>query len=60
MNEYEKPKRVQPGGTASRVVRGGSWISPHDGARAGYRGHNHPDFRYVNIGFRLVCAAPIR
>ena len=34
LNEYDKPDRVQPGGEESRVLRGGSWFSSLDFARA--------------------------
>ena len=37
--------------TARRVVRGGSWNNNQT---------NAPDNRNNNIGFRLVCASPIR
>ncbi len=59
LNEYAKPKRVQAGGTESRVLRGGSWNGSQDNARAGSRGSSPPDFRYYNIGFRVVCSSPI-
>ncbi len=46
--------------TARRVVRGGSWNNNQTNARAAYRNDNAPDNRNNNIGFRLVCASPIR
>ncbi|WP_156427941.1 SUMF1/EgtB/PvdO family nonheme iron enzyme, partial [Thiohalocapsa sp. ML1] len=60
LNEHEKPKRVQPGGTASRVVRGGGWDDDPRGARADGRDDSLPVLRYPYVGFRVVCAAPIR
>jgi formylglycine-generating enzyme required for sulfatase activity len=59
LNEHAEPNRVQPGGPASRVVRGGSWVDLHGSARADRRGHYFPHLRYDNIGFRVVCAAHI-
>ena len=58
LNEYEKPDRVQPGGETSRVLRGGSWFSIRDYARAGYRDLSHPGVRYSYFGFRVVCSSP--
>lgn len=37
-----------------RVYRGGSWYSSARYCRAAYRGKEAPDFKYYNIGFRLV------
>ena len=37
-----------------RVLRGGSWYSDQDDARASYRGSDSPGIRDFNIGFRLV------
>ena len=59
-NEYEKPERTQPGGTESRVLRGGSWYFIREYARAGYRYYSHPGDRISNLGFRVVCSSPIR
>jgi formylglycine-generating enzyme required for sulfatase activity len=60
LNEYEKPKRVPPGGTASRVVRGGSWVFDHNVARAVSRIEDLPGYRLDDLGFRVVRATPIR
>jgi len=46
--------------TESRVLRGGSWINNQDNARADNRNDNHPNNRNDNIGFRVLCGAPIR
>jgi formylglycine-generating enzyme required for sulfatase activity len=58
LNEYEKPKRTQPGGTASRVLRGGSWHDDPDDVRAVVRSYDRPDIRSYDIGFRVVCSSP--
>jgi formylglycine-generating enzyme required for sulfatase activity len=60
LNEYGNPERVGPGGTAPRVVRGGSWLDAQDGARAGYRNDWPPYYRSDASGFRVLCASPIR
>jgi formylglycine-generating enzyme required for sulfatase activity len=41
----------------ARVVRGGSWLNHHRGARCANRNRRHPDDRNVNLGFR-VCVCP--
>lgn len=38
-----------------RVLRGGSWYNNPYLLRASARLTNEPDFRYLNLGFRLVC-----
>jgi formylglycine-generating enzyme required for sulfatase activity len=57
LNEYsnplEDPTRIELGGNAMRLVRGGSWGSFQDSARAAYRGYRHPADRLG--GFRVVC-----
>ena len=60
LNEYEKPKRTQPGGRESRVLRGGSWSGPQENARASFRDHYLPGYRGYYVGFRVVCSSPIR
>ncbi|MBF0284075.1 MAG: formylglycine-generating enzyme family protein, partial [Magnetococcales bacterium] len=57
---YTHPEATRPNplcahGTGYRVRRGGSWSYPPTYLRSAYRGRNHPDSRYVDIGFRLVC-----
>jgi Sulfatase-modifying factor enzyme 1 len=59
LNEYGKPKRIQPGGTESRVLRGGSWFNDREYARAAFRFHLHPGSRGFSIGLRVVCSSPI-
>jgi hypothetical protein len=39
-----------------RILRGGSWFFYPRFCRSAYRFFNFPDFRYKNIGFRVVCA----
>jgi len=39
---------------ASRVVRGGGWVSIARYVRAAYRGWDHPADRYGNLGLRLA------
>ncbi len=41
-------------GRTGRVRRGGSWSSEAVHCRAAYRRRNSPDYRYHNVGFRLV------
>jgi hypothetical protein len=60
LNEYGKPSRTQARGGESRVLRGGSWYSGRDSARAGSRGLPRPGARSGNFGFRVVCSSPIR
>ncbi len=59
LNEHENPKQTGLSGDARRVVRGGSWHHDPGLARAAYRGLNGPGYRLGEIGFRLVCLAPI-
>jgi formylglycine-generating enzyme required for sulfatase activity len=59
-NQYEDPRRSEPGGEESRVLRGGSWSYRRVYARADYRNYNHPDYRYYYVGFRVVYSSPIR
>jgi len=46
------------GDAARRVVRGGSWNFDQDFARAAWRGNDHPGYRYVGLGCRLVRRPP--
>jgi formylglycine-generating enzyme required for sulfatase activity len=59
LNEYENPQRQGLGGDARRVVRGGSWDYARGYARCAYRGVSSPGDRFINLGLRLVCVAPI-
>ncbi len=40
-----------------RVVRGGAWHDTAIGARAAYRDHRHPDYRYDDLGARVVVGS---
>ncbi len=59
LNEYEHPERTDIGGTARRVLRGGSFDYDQDYARAAARLGNVPGFRYYRYGARYVVAAPV-
>jgi len=59
LNEYDQPERRGTEGDARRVARGGSWDDSQDGARAACRSYSRPADRGFNLGFRLVCVAPI-
>jgi len=39
---------------SSRVVRGGGWGSYAYGCRSSYRYNTNPDYRYSDVGFRVV------
>lgn len=41
--------------SASRVTRGGSFLSIAWSCRSAYRGNNQPDDRHKDLGFRVVC-----
>ena len=43
----------------ARVGRGGSWFDYPGSARASERKDFQPDFRYFNVGFRVLCESPI-
>jgi formylglycine-generating enzyme len=49
-----------PAQGVSRVVRGGSWDCNPALARAAHRSHLPPHSQVDILGFRLVCARPIR
>ncbi len=44
------------GDTSRRVLRGGTWFLDPLGLRSAYRYSDAPDFRFFNIGFRLVVS----
>ena len=56
---YEQDGIVtDPQGAASgpsRVLRGGSWYGSAEYCTVGGRFHNSPDFRNLDLGFRLAC-----
>jgi hypothetical protein len=53
-NVWEWTESLSSGEEEYRVVRGGSWYSPHEGAACASRAHYHPGARSCYIGFR--CA----
>ncbi len=57
--EYDNPENTDPGGGLPRALRGGSWSSYPEYARASYRYWYYPDFRYHFVGFRVLCSSPI-
>jgi formylglycine-generating enzyme required for sulfatase activity len=60
LNEFDRPCRVELTGEVNRVMRGGSFnVNPND-ARAAFRSGILPDDRFNVVGFRVVCASPIR
>jgi formylglycine-generating enzyme required for sulfatase activity len=60
LNAHREPSSASLEGDVARVVRGGSWYYYADSARAAARSyHSDPDFRSVDIGFRVLCSAHI-
>ena len=45
---------IGPDSGSNRVYRGGSWNFGAEFCRSAYRRHNDPDYRYGDLGFRLV------
>jgi formylglycine-generating enzyme required for sulfatase activity len=41
-----------------RLTRGGSWVDYPRDCRSATRNNLSPDYRYYNIGFRVVCEIP--
>ncbi len=61
LNKHENPEITEADTSGDlRVERGGSWLRGPEYARAAIRGGDHPDLRYDYLGFRVLCAAPIR
>jgi len=59
-NYYGTSPRDNPVGPSSgknRVFRGGGWFNGPRGVRSAIRIRNSPDYRYFNLGFRLVLQA---
>jgi formylglycine-generating enzyme required for sulfatase activity len=57
---YQQENRTDPVGPfvgVTRVVRGGSWNGDAGVCRSAHRYGHYPDYRYVNLGFRLACRA---
>ena len=59
LNEHDKPERIDIGGDASRVLRGGSWDFDAMDLRAADRDVDHPGGRYDYVGFRVCRGSPI-
>ncbi len=55
LNEYHNPKQLNPTPDAPRVVRGGSWHSKANSARAASRDGKLPHSHGSVNGFRIVC-----
>ncbi len=60
LTEYSSHQSNDISNIKSRVLRGGSWHVSDDDARAPSRNGRDPDYRSRHVGFRLVCAAPVR
>jgi formylglycine-generating enzyme required for sulfatase activity len=56
-NDYNKPTKIIEVPNTP-VLRGGAWLYYPDDARAARRDRLNPDFRYDNIGFRLLRSPP--
>ncbi|MBN1312893.1 MAG: SUMF1/EgtB/PvdO family nonheme iron enzyme [Anaerolineae bacterium] len=59
LNEYYRPDRVEIGGEASRVMRGGSWFLTLHYARTVSRVGDNPCYRFNSVGFRLTADEPV-
>ena len=60
LNAHREPSSASLEADVARVVRGGSWHYNADSARAAARSyHSDPDFRSVDIGFRVLCSFPV-
>ncbi|MCB9436497.1 MAG: SUMF1/EgtB/PvdO family nonheme iron enzyme [Anaerolineales bacterium] len=60
LTEYDEPsKDIDITKSSPRVVRGGSWLSDQDDARAAVRYFDDPNYRGSGRGFRVVASAPI-
>lgn len=56
-NYYQSSPKTDPKGPSSgsrRVIRGGSWLYFAESARSASRNFGSPEYRYNNIGFRLL------
>jgi formylglycine-generating enzyme required for sulfatase activity len=60
LNKYDKPEDTDIDQSGDvRVLRGGAWLGDQDGVHTAHRlGGYAPDFRFHDIGFRLVLARP--
>lgn len=59
LNEYERPENFLETGSASRVLRGGSWNYIVEDASALARCDHWSNYRYDNFGFRVVVAGVV-
>ncbi len=65
-NYQDKPDLIKQNGDtiwlggdeSLRVLRGGSWLSDPRNCRSASRFNYAPDFRDLNVGFRVVCESP--
>jgi len=54
LTKYESCTDTNVSSGTRCVLRGGSWFSGQDLARAASRNHYHPDVRFSRVGFRLA------
>jgi formylglycine-generating enzyme required for sulfatase activity/energy-coupling factor transporter ATP-binding protein EcfA2 len=61
LSKFETPTMTEASATDFdlRVLRGGSWADNQDYARCAARLRYDPNFRNLNVGFRVVCSSPI-
>jgi formylglycine-generating enzyme required for sulfatase activity len=61
LNAFEDPENtaIPSGQQDSRVLRGGSWYGNQDIARSAYRSWDNPNYRYNDVGVRVLCSSPI-
>jgi formylglycine-generating enzyme required for sulfatase activity len=60
LNKYDEPAVVAEDTSDDlRVVRGGSWLGDPGSAGSAVRGGGRPYGRDDDLGFRVLCAAPI-
>jgi formylglycine-generating enzyme required for sulfatase activity len=55
-DSYAEPADESLAGTARRVLRGGSFLDNQRNVRCACRSWDGPDFRYGDVGFRVVVA----
>jgi formylglycine-generating enzyme required for sulfatase activity len=60
VNKFKTPEVTRSGARDfdERVLRGGSWVSYQDSARAAIRSGGNPFDRDSVVGFRVVCSSP--
>ena len=52
-NDNKDPKGAKSG--TKRINRGGSWRNNSTSCRVSDRSYDSADFRYISLGFRVVC-----